>query len=149
VSSVREQILTAVMAALNDAGRPVGVPAAERTRVLALEVAGLPSTVLVPRRESVQFKGGRWSPLVERTLTIELEHRAAGGSGVTSEQAADALLSWPVKALCGNTLGGLAMEIRESGTEWQYADGEEPFVLASQSFEIAYTTRVADADQRV
>lgn len=148
MSSVREQVLAAVMTALNT-GRPMGVPAAERTRVLALEAASLPSIVLVPRRESVEAKGGRFGPLVERRLTIELEHRAAGGSGLAADQAADALLSWPVKALCGNTLGGLVNDVRETGTEWQYADGEEPFVLASQSFEVAYTTRVADADQRV
>lgn len=148
MSSVREQVIAAVMTALNT-GRPGGVPATERTRMLALEASQLPSTVLVPRRESVQFKGGRWSPLVERTLTVELEHRALGSAGVTPDQAADAQLSWPVKALCGNTLGGLAMEIRETGTEWGYSDEGQPGVLASQSFEIAYTTRVADADQRV
>ena len=147
MSSVREQVLTAVMAALNT-GRPSGVPAAERTRVIALEAGQLPSSVLVPRRESVEQRGGRFGPLVERRLTVEIEHRAFGGSGVAVDQAADALLSWPVKALCGNTLGGLAAEIRESGTEWQYAEGEKPFVLAVQSFEIAYTTRVADAEQR-
>lgn len=148
MSSIREQVLVAVMAALNGGGKPAGVPAAERTRVIALEVSQLPSIVLVPRRESVDVQGGRLGPLVQRRLSVELEHRAAGGAGVPADQAADALLSWPVKALCGNTLGGLAIEIRESGTEWQYADGEAPFVLATQTFEVAYTTRVADAEQR-
>lgn len=147
MSSVREQVLQAVMAALNT-GRPAGVPAVERTRVIALEASQLPSTVLVPRRESVEKTGGRFGPLVSRRLSLELEHRAAGGASLPPDQAVDALLAWPVKALCASTLGGLAIEINESGTEWHYADGEAPFVLAVQTFEIAYTTRVSDAEQR-
>ena len=47
MSSIREQVIAALMTVLNT-GRPSGVPAAERTRVIALEVAQLPSSVLVP-----------------------------------------------------------------------------------------------------
>ncbi len=152
MSTVRETVLETILAAYNT-GQPSGVPAAERARAIALEPEQLPATVLVPVKETVEPAKGRFGPLVARSFRVQLWHRTAAATGVSADQAAEPLLAWGVKALCGQrpgtTLGNLVIEIREHDVEWSFFEGEVQTLLAVHTFDVSYTTRVNDAEQRV
>lgn len=153
MSSVREQVLETILSAYNT-GRPAGVPPAERSRYVAIDEGQLPVTVLQPEKEKVEPAKGRFGPLVMRSFRMMLLHRTAGSSSVSPDQAVDPLLSWGVKALCGQkpgtALGNLVIEIREADLEWHFqTEGAVPTLLTVHTFEVFYTTRVNDAEQRV
>lgn len=151
MSSIREQLILAAVAALV-ASPPAGVPAVDRSRGYALEVANLPSGVVVPLKEEVDVVGGLGGPIVKRRLRVAIVwrgFRAASPATAGPDTALDAALNWGVKTLVGSNLGGLAMYLEEVSTSWEYEQGEKFFCKAVQEFEVHYTTRVADAEQRV
>lgn len=148
MSSVREQLVAYAVTALNT-GRPTGVPAARRHPGEVDEALTLPSCRLALLREALTPVAGRAGPLRQRSLTVVLHWRFAGAGAVSPDAAADVALNWATSRLDGSTLGGLALDVQESEVGWEFHQGEVPVVRIAQSFEIAYTTRVGDAEQRV
>ena len=156
MSSIREQIILAAVLALNT-GAPSGVPAVDRTRGFALEPNNLPSGVLVPVKEWKSRIGKPAGPIVQRRLRLAIIWRAmrpATPATAGADTGCDVMLNWGTKALADNTLGGLAFNLEEAegqepATTWEYEQGEKLFCKATQEFDVYYTTRVADAEQRV
>ncbi|HLE61034.1 MAG TPA: hypothetical protein VI700_05815 [Thermoanaerobaculaceae bacterium] len=151
MSSIREQIVVAAIAALNS-GRPATVPAIERFRGLDVEPSQLPSGTLVEGKEHIQRSKNKFSPLVDRAFRFALKWRAARPAGDASAgpgTAIDPMLNWATATLPRNTFGGLALDVEEVSILWTPQQGEKFFMLAVQEFELTYTTRVNDAEQRV
>lgn len=144
MATIREQILAAILTALNT-GTPGGVPMAVRGRTMPYEAAQLPAMALYPVREEVENAGGRFGPIVKRRLTFNVEIRA---TGALSDQVLDPITAWLTKALAGNTLGSLTHEIEEVGTEWSVEAADKTFGMATVTFAARYQTKTADQEAK-
>lgn len=142
MSSVRNQILDAVVTALNT-DRPAGIPAARRRRIHPYEMEDVPAIDVVPVEESVEGIGGRLAVNANRRLQFAVRCWAAGDA---PEVAADALLLWAVKALDGNRLGGLVESLFEVRTGWVFDVGDTVVGVAETVFLAEYATRRGSAD---
>ena len=146
--TIREQILKAMLGALNT-GAPSGVPVVQRLRATNIEPADLPDGVLVPGPEAAKRVHERTGALVERSLTVFLTWRAAGDATKGPDEATDPLFAWGTKALAGNRLGGLVISVEETGVpRWDFSSKDRFYVSVPQQFEVTYTTRIGDAEQR-
>jgi len=136
-----EQILQAIVTALDADGKPAGVTV-NRSRRQAVEASELPMFSVYPLREDIQrATENRRSPLVSRSLLFRIRCRAAG-----QDEALDPLRQWAVAALHGDpSLDGLALEILEDSTEWVPADASEgDYSIAEMNFNVRYTTARGD-----
>lgn len=141
MASIRDQILDAVVAALNTA-TPAGVPQAARHRLTPYELANLPAIDVAPIEEQAEGIGPRLNPsAVKRTLRFKVRCWARGDA---PEVAADAMVSWATKVLAGNRLGGLAHGIEEVGTSWTDDVSNDVFGVAEVEFIAQYQTKAAD-----
>lgn len=152
MSTIREQIVSAALTALNTS-RPAGVPnVVERSRLFAIDTSSLPAMTIYPNRDAVFDVGGRRGPKVRRVLTLLVECRAKGQlvpTPVSSDAATDPLCAWAVKTLCDNSLGGLANDISESETTFEYDQATEGQVcVATVAFQIDYESLAANAESR-
>lgn len=144
MSTRREQILAAVVTALNGAGKPGGVPTAARTRTADLTPANLPASTVYPVKEEAEKAN---SVALNRHLLVRIEHVGLASTGVTSDQAVDPLCSWAGKALGGSRLGGLALDCIEHETTFVYEQTPSGAACrASQDFRIKYATAVNNPD---
>ena len=142
MSSVRERIIEAALAALNTS-TPVGVPQSDRLRMEPYQLGDLPAIVIMPLREEVEpLKDGRWGPLINRTLTLRVACYAAGNP---ADGMIDPLLTWADAALDSNQFGGLANDTLPALIEWQYAAEDQQFAVALADYRIMYQTKRADA----
>lgn len=148
MSSLREQILSAALTALNTS-HPSGVPATVRGRHRNLTPDQLPALSLYPGPEdTVQPVHHSRSPIMQRSLGIVIEAVAAASSGMTADQAVDPLCAWAVKALAGNLFGALATAALEVKTRFRYGvAGKTPVCLARVEFQIAYSSHVNDLER--
>lgn len=142
MSSVREQLVVAAVAALN-----AGVPpcAFERTRSVALVDADLPRGVVYPVRDPKEnpFLEG----LVTRSrLTLLVELRALGSAVARPDQAVDPLYVWAVSKLVGNKFGGLALKTTEGDNTFQYDQGDRPLCLLTVEFLVEYQYLAANVE---
>lgn len=149
MSSIRQQVMDAMLSALNT-GRPGTVPQIGKWTGLAVEDSHLPFSSLARAKEVISPVGTRSAPIVRRTLRVEIEHLVAGTAtpSATAEENAEPLLSWNVKALVGNSLGGLAIELNEGEITWTLEQADRPYVRVTHRFEVVYTTHANDADLR-
>lgn len=138
--SRRETIVAAAVAALNT-GTPVGVPAAERLRRRQYDAAVVQAMAVYPLREEVLRATNRHGPSVTRQLTLLVECRVKSD---TPDAALDPLLEWATAALVGSTLGGVALDVQEQRTEFDFSQREDGFGLAAVEFQVSYLTRVND-----
>jgi hypothetical protein len=153
VGTVRESIIQGLVTQLNT-GTPAGVPAAQRTRLAALQVGELPSIIVFPLSEEPEIQGGNRGPLVRATLTTAIECRGKGSATLRPDQAVDPLLAWVVKALGGRRLsdgagGHLTHPIKEGRTTWRYEFADDALCLATVELEVPYQHLVADAERRI
>lgn len=149
MSTVREQIITAAVAALNT-GTPGGVPATERERVAAVEEQdGAGAIALYPVRDVPEEVGGGGGPLMRCRLTLAVEVWAKGTALLRPSQAVDPMLVWIVKTLAGNRLGGLAHDIVEGETIFAYEAGDNPWCRATVELIVSYQHLVSDAEARI
>jgi|GEM_PF-3680682 len=148
MSSIREQAIGAIVAALNTS-TPEGMPTARRERLSPYGPGALPGlNVVIPdlggrAQEAVEQKAGTRG-LVQRSLAIGVECYASG----SGTQALDSLLCWASQALAGSTLGGLVVRVDETGTAWESASAERDFWKATALFRVLYLTRVADQESK-
>lgn len=146
MSLVREQILAAVLTALNTAP-PSGVVATRRDRAATVDPASVPTSSLYFVGEAVRRPNAS-HPLAVRTLTIGLEATAKGDASTRPSTAVQKQLSWYTARLAASNLGGLANDVRELSHEAKIVQGEHAFIQVISLFEIDYQTRAADADLR-
>jgi hypothetical protein len=145
MATLRERIIDAVVTALN-AGRPADVPEATRLKTTPYEPSQLPAMTVYPVREDVEDVGGRFGPLVKRALTLRVECRAIGDP---VDRNLDPLLAWATKALSGNDLGGLVIDIAETGTEWAVEPAEAVHGIAVVDFTALYATKTNDQEAEI
>jgi hypothetical protein len=145
MSTLRERIIAAVVTALNT-GRPSNVPEATRLKTTPYEPSQLPAITVYPVREEVEDVGGRFGPIVKRALTLRVECRATGDP---VDQKLDPMLAWATKALSGNDLGGLVIDIAEAGTEWAVEPAEAVHGIAIADFTALYATKTNDQEAEI
>lgn len=145
MATLRERIIAAALTALNT-GRPPGVPEATRLKTTPYEPLQLPAMTIYPVREDVEEVGGRFGPIVSRTLTFRVECRA---TGEPVDQKLDPLLAWATKALAGNNLNGLVIDIAEIGTEWAVEPAEAVHGIALVDFTALYATKTNDQEAEI
>lgn len=145
MATLRERIIAAALTALNT-GRPADVPEATRLKTTPYEATQLPAMTIYPVREDVEDVGGRFGPIVKRALTLRIECRA---TGEPVDQKLDPLLAWATKALSGNNLGGLVIDIAEIGTEWAVEPAEAVHGIALVDFTALYATKTNDQEAEI
>ncbi len=144
MSTIREQIIEAVLTVLNTS-TPPGVPACTRLKMEPMSASDLPAMTIFPMREEVQpAKGGRFAPFVERILTVKIVMEAAGSDTTTADQAVDPMAAW-ISQLGGSTLGGVALDTEEGQSEWLYQEGDFPYAALATELMIHYRTAKANA----
>jgi hypothetical protein len=146
MSSIRSQILTFLISALNGAGKPSGVTV-EKFRLDSLEPSQLPSMIVYPIQESVERALPELrSPVVNRTLTVRIECRASGAS--PSDEMVDAMLTWVVKScLADRTLGKLAKDTQETLLEWTASGAPDAdYARGNIELTILYATQTIDPE---
>jgi hypothetical protein len=136
-----EQILQAIVAALDAVGGPAGV-AVNRSRRQTVNRDELPMLSVYPLMEDVKrATENRRSPVTDRSLLFQVRCRAEGEDG-----ALDPLRQWTVQTFHADpSLGGLALEMLEVSTEWAAADASDAdYSVAEMSFRVRYATGRGD-----
>lgn len=138
--------MVALVAALGAGGAPAGLTV-HRERTRPIEIDSLPAIMVyadddAPKPLAQQVYA---APLTERQLTLALECRAQGSSGVSPDEALDPVLVWAAKtALANERFGGLASGVEEGRTVWASREGDVPVASAKLSFTIRYRTSRLD-----
>jgi len=153
MSTIREQIVQAIVAALNT-DRPDGIPETVRTREESPEPDQLPMLTfyqgdddVAPAHKSEPGTGRRHGAVVKRMLVGKLDALGKAGA-VPADAAVDPLLAWGTKAIAGaGRLGGLANERpHEVKTEFSYERSDFNYCRATMTWHIEYQTLPDDAE---
>lgn len=148
MTTQRSTIVVAIRAALSGAGGPAGLTVTPRKSVPAegVDLTAHPLTMVGRTKEqTVRATPSKTSPVVKRTLTIRLDHWAAGSD---PEEALEPLLAWGTKKLAGEGWSGLAMNTSEESTEWDLDMLDQAFGHATQTFTVDFATKTADQEQK-
>lgn len=147
MSSVRERIVEAAVAALNS-GTPIGVPAAERATTIAIDSHTLPKLlVYVGPKDRASDVGGKRGPLRAREMQLTIEAWTLGTDELSPDAVADPLLVWVIKALEDQSLSGLVTGLREQETEFELARGADgPVCRAAVTMVAEYSQRAGDLE---
>ena len=152
MSTIREQIVAAVATALT-VNKPSGVPTPVRTRIDSPATEQLPALTVYQGIEKVDTafpsRPGQLSrgPVVRRALDVIIEVLTKASADAPADKAADPILAWATAALCADgALAGLAKQVDEVGTKFDYEQGEASFCRASMTVRIGYQTRVDNAE---
>lgn len=144
--SIREQIMTALIAALSAGGGPAGLTV-HRERTRPIEIDSLPAIMIYADDEKpkpllgIVYK----APLTERQLAIGVQCRAQGSTGVSPDQALDPVMVWALqKILANEQFGGLANGVEEERTVWSSREGDTPVAAATIHLTIKYRTSRLD-----
>lgn len=143
--SIRLQIMDALIGALT-AGAPAGLTV-HRERTRPIEQESLPAIMVysdddIPKPLGEQHYA---APLTERHLSLSLECRAQGSSGVSPDEALDPVLVWAAAAVAKDPkFGGLATDVSEGKTVWNSKEGDVPVASAKWSITIKYRTSRLD-----
>lgn len=147
MSSIREQIVAALVVALSSgSGAPAGLTI-HRERTRPIEIDSLPAILIYSEDDTPTTLGAQTyrAPLSEKKLEPVLELRAAGSSGVAPDQAIDPLYVWAMKAIgADETFGGLANGVEEGKTIWNSREGDTPVAAAQLHITIRYRTSRLD-----
>lgn len=146
-SSIREQIIGAVMAALNAGANPPAGLTIHRERTRAIEIDSLPAIMVyadddVPKPLAQQVYA---APLTERQLSLALECRAQGTGSVSPDEALDPVLVFAALAVFADEkFGGLANGVEEGRTVWSSRESDAPVAAAKWTITIKYRTSRLD-----
>lgn len=149
MSSIREQVIVALMAALNAGAAGSGITGLtiHRERTRPIEIDSLPAILVyfdddTPTTLSNQVYA---APLTERKLSLAVECRAQGTSSVSPDAALDPVLVYAAKTVLANErFGGLASGVEEGKTVWASREGDVPVASARLSFTVRYRTSRLD-----
>ena len=140
-SSIREQILQALLAAVRPAVTALGATL-HRSPTVALTRAQCPALVLFPEAESIVERA---NDRVTRELVVRLVALARAVPPVVAETAADGLLTAAHAALLAEpNLGGLTLGIRELEVEWEVEDADAVAAALPARYRITYRTLARD-----
>jgi hypothetical protein len=146
MTTQRSTLVTAIRAALDAVGKPAGLTVTPR-RAMPTEGSALPLTMVGRTKEvTVRATASKVSPVVKRTLTIRLDHWAAGDD---PEETLEPLLAWATAQLLATPgWNSVAIETSEDGTEWGEEMLDQNFGHATQTFTVAFVTKTADQEQK-
>lgn len=150
--TIREGVIQKAMALLTAGSPPAGV---ERSRSEDLATADLPFINLFPDVDKVNPLHGKGegapsnqSPAfpVEHALDMVLECTAKASTGVTADQACDAMESWVIQKLCGGDwTGSEAIGATWILTTWKPGLVKDVAVFTAEvTVRVFFTTRAGD-----
>jgi hypothetical protein len=132
-----ELILQTIVTTLDGLGKPAGLTV-QRSRRQPVAPRELPLLSVLPGQEEAQrARPHKLCPLTDRWLTFKVRARVVGELA-----ALDPFRQWILAALLANaSLGGLALDLEEQGTEWEDIDASDAdYAQADMSFRVRYTT---------
>jgi len=147
MTTVRQEVRDAVIAALNDARDP-DLPEATKRRWVPGQANRCPSIGVFFLQEQPRQIGGRHGGLVERPLQIGAQCVVAVSSPDLADDAVEPLLAHVVERLGSTTLSGLALDVEELGTKWEHAQMDRFYLAATMTWQINFQTRRDDLSQR-
>jgi hypothetical protein len=145
-TSIREQIMTAIEAALGADGGPAGLTV-HRERTRPIETDSLPAILFYAGDDLPKplAQTSYRAPLTERQLSLEVQCRALGTSELAPDQVLDPLIVWAnLQIFLDETFGGLANGVEEIRTVWSSREGDKPIAAATIHFTIKYRTSRLD-----
>ena len=132
MASIREKILEKIKATLN-------IENMYRSRTQAFTKDEGICTVVMPVSETAE---PLFENRMERIMTVQVKTIVRG---LIPDQAADDRLNLIVKKLGTDiTLGGLATNITEMSTEWNFEDADNDALIITQDFQVRYRTNLID-----
>jgi hypothetical protein len=146
LSSIREQIMVLLVAALGASGKPSGLTV-HRERTRPIEVDSLPAIMVYADDDVPKPLAGQnyAAPLTERQFSVVLECRAQGSGSVSPDAALDPVLVWAVQTIvAGERFGGLASGVEEGRTVWSSREADVPVASAKLSLTIKFRTARSD-----
>lgn len=140
-SSIREQIVLAVMATVGPAAQGLGATL-HRSPTVAIGREHCPALVVFPETDTITERA---SERVTRELTLRIVALARAVPPEIPETQADQLIAAAHKALMANAnLGGLCLGIRELETEWELEDADAVAAAIPARYRITYRTLARD-----
>jgi hypothetical protein len=151
MSSIRDRILDAVIAALSATGGPAGLNVVE-DRTHSADLSQLPMIGVFSEDDDPEGVGQDVrAPLVEKSMTLTLEYRAAvpvpetGHQPVAPRKVIDPLYCWAMAQVAKDeTFGGLAMWVKEGAMKWLSKEGDTIVAAAAQKLTVFYQTKRLD-----
>ena len=138
MTSIREQILLAVMAAVRPTAEGLGATV-HRSPTVAISREQCPALVVFPESDAITERA---NDRVTRELTVRIVALARAVPPVAPETEADQLLTAAHAALMADlNLGGLALGIREQECEWEVEDADAVAAAIPARYCITYRTR--------
>lgn len=139
--SIRNDLIEAVIGALNASGRPSGIPAATRLRLGQVEEDA--AIAVYPGIEKIRPATNRASPVVKRELEVIVEYRVTGDA---PDELLDPLVSWGQIALASTADPDLH-DVEEVELRQVFEIGRAVQGLARHKFIVRYQTRRDDPTQ--
>ena len=141
MTSIREQILLALMAAVRPTAEGLGATV-HRSPTVAIGREQCPALVVFPESDAITERA---NDRVTRELTVRIVALARAVPPVAPETEADQLLTAAHAALMADlNLGGLALGIREQECEWEVEDADAVAAAIPARYAITYRTLVRD-----
>ena len=144
MQSIREQIIQTVVARLTLVASAQGATI-RRQPTVPTDRAQLPTLLVFPDSEAVRRVNDR----TERELVIRIVALAVGTATEIPEPMADRLMTAAHAALLADvTLGGLALGMEETDTDWQQDDADMDVAGLPSPSRITYRTFAHDLTQK-
>ncbi len=144
MQSIREQIIQTVVARLTLVASAQGATI-RRQPTVPTDRAQLPTLLVFPDSEAVRRVNDR----TERELVIRIVALAVGTATEIPEPMADRLMTAAHAALLADvTLGGLALGMEETDTDWQQDDADMDVASLPSRYRITYRTFAHDLTQK-
>lgn len=138
MSSIRDQLIDAVVAKLNGAGKPAKVEAI-RYSLSKIDFKPDPTKkflMVYPEKDQVS-PPDRMFGMLKRTLRLCVD---AYSLGEPIDENLDPALCWITTALSSDdSLGGLALDVRHVSEEWSEAFAQEGIGMCRSLWDIEYT----------
>ena len=144
MQSIREQIIQTVVARLTLVASAQGATI-RRQPTVPTDRAQLPTLLVFPDSEAVRRVNDR----TERELVIRIVALAVGSATEIPEPMADRLMTAAHAALLADvTLGGLALGMEETDTDWQQDDADKDVAALPSRYPLTYRTFAHDLTQK-
>ena len=138
---IRRAVLNEVVAVLNGATKPPGIPTARARRSLPEAAIREPEINVYFASEDVTVKGGRFGPVYQKDVRIVVECRAVTTEADEIDTILDPYLEWVEKSInSSNNLNNKAIDVVELGTTWTPYFLDKFFPVCRTSFLVSYTT---------
>lgn len=151
-TSIREQIVSAIMTLLTATGLPPGA-IVHRERTRPLENEDLPAIVVYfNEEEPLPITKQIFKDIaVERQLALMVECRAiATPPTIAPDQSLDPLIVWVTQQIMANEkFAGLAMGVTEGKTVWFSKEGDQPIAACVILFLIRFKTDRIDPTKQI